>query len=302
MTITTKDLQSLTAIAISAAKEAGTLVQSYANQPFSIMTKTGGNSEASQVLTEVDLKSQEVILKYLHPTCKSHDLALLTEETPDDRGRLEKEAFWCIDPIDGTLPFTERSPGYAVSIALVSKSGTPLIGVVYNPVDQTMYHSIKNNGLFRNGHPWNPQFNKPDLTHSTVLHIFLDRSFLKHSNYNKWMDTLDNLTKEKGFNTNTIVHHQGAVMNACSVLEHAPAIYFKPAKPELGGGSLWDFAATAALFKEARTIVRDMSGKELDLNRADSTFMNHRGILYTTDEKLAEIIKQCENLITNHLY
>ena len=54
---------------------------------------------------------------------QKYDFGILTEETPDNGSRLVKDYFWCVDPLDGTLPFTEGTPGYSVSIALVSKSG-----------------------------------------------------------------------------------------------------------------------------------------------------------------------------------
>jgi 3'-phosphoadenosine 5'-phosphosulfate (PAPS) 3'-phosphatase len=64
-------------------------------------------------------------------------------------------------------------------------------------------------------------------------------------------------------------------------------VYFKLPKAEEGGGSLWDFAATAALFSELGYVASDFYGEPLDLNRADSTFMNHRGVLFATDYSLA---------------
>ena len=80
-------------------------------------------------------------------------------------------------------------------------------------------------------------------------------------------------------------------MNACWVLEHAPACYFKFPKPQEGGGSFWDYAATACLFHELGAVATDMHGNPLDLNRRDSTFMNHRGILFATSEEIAEKIR-----------
>ena len=79
-------------------------------------------------------------------------------------------------------------------------------------------------------------------------------------------------------------------MNACGVLTTPPACYFKQPKPS-GGGSLWDFAATACLFAEAGAIATDVHGGPLDLNRADSTFLNHRGVLFATDETLAHQLR-----------
>lgn len=79
-------------------------------------------------------------------------------------------------------------------------------------------------------------------------------------------------------------------MNACWVLEKSPACYFKFPKPEDGGGCLWDYAATACLFNESGAVVSDIQGQSLDLNRPDSSFMNHRGVLYASTPAMAKEI------------
>jgi len=48
---------------------------------------------------------------------------------------------------------------------------------------------------------------------------------------------------------------------------------------------------------EIGAFVSDIFGQALDLNRADSTFMNHRGILYSTDDTLAKQVMDLYNTI-----
>jgi len=115
------DLTILTNIAIQAAQKAGERISEQAGKQIAVQYKTGGTSLASQVVTEIDGLSQEIILQTLKPLTDTYDLGLLTEEQADDKSRCEKEFFWCIDPLDGTLPFIEQKHGYAVSIALISK-------------------------------------------------------------------------------------------------------------------------------------------------------------------------------------
>ena len=45
------------------------------------------------------------------------------------------------------------------------------------------------------------------------------------------------------------------------------------------------------LFEQAGASVSDVYGDALDLNRSDSTFMNHRGAVYATDAILASKIR-----------
>ncbi len=79
-----------------------------------------------------------------------------------------------------------------------------------------------------------------------------------------------------------MVYGNGAVKNACHVLGSPEAFYIKLPQTKPGGGSIWDFAATACLFNESGAWVSDVYGNPLDLNRVDSTFMNHRGVVFAS--------------------
>jgi 3'-phosphoadenosine 5'-phosphosulfate (PAPS) 3'-phosphatase len=278
------DFDRLLAVAIDAAQTAGQMIA--ASRPQQVTRKEGGSSLASQVLTEVDGQAQKIILEALAPTIGEFDLALLAEESEDDRSRFEKDFFWCIDPIDGTLPFIEGNPGYSVSIALVARDGTPHIGVIYDPVEKNCWHAVRGGGICKNGRPWQAGFDQ-----AMRLQLITDRSFHDSACFDEVMGRLERIADEMGLAGVDATKVGGAAMNAVWVLENAPACYFKFPKPQDGGGSLWDFAASACLFAEAGAVATDFSGAPLDLNRADSTFMNHRGIMLASDAALAKKIR-----------
>ena len=278
MRLSPVDLNLLAAVAVTAAEEAGTLIAQYNGREVTVQHKAGGENLASQVVTEVDMLSQSVILRHLLPTCTAYDIALLSEEQLDDGSRFQQDAFWCIDPLDGTLPFTEGIPGYAVSIALVDQAGTPWIGVVYDPTTQTRYEAIRGQGVWRNGAPW--QWHEPE---SSALQFICDRSVQRLPQFNSLIECLESLAGEL-----ETTFTGGAVMNAMWVLERAPACYFKQSKSQVGGGCLWDYAATACIYTELGACCSDFEGHVLDLNRADSHFMNHRGILFASNAIMAE--------------
>ena len=79
-------------------------------------------------------------------------------------------------------------------------------------------------------------------------------------------------------------------MNACQVLESRHACYVKLPKKEEGGGSIWDYAATACIANEADTWVSNVYGQDLELNRRESTFMNHQGVVFASNKKIAELL------------
>jgi 3'-phosphoadenosine 5'-phosphosulfate (PAPS) 3'-phosphatase len=56
-------------------------------------------------------------------------------------------------------------------------------------------------------------------------------------------------------------------------------------KKEIGGGSIWDFAATACIYRELGLSVTDFKGEMLDLNKKDGTFMNKEGIFFANFTK-----------------
>ena len=280
------DLEALTREASQAALEAGEIIRSHQNRDVDVVHKEGGDTYASQVVTEVDRKAQDAILQVLGPTCEELDLAVLTEESEDDHGRLEKDFFWCIDPMDGTLPFIRREPGYSVSIGLVAKDGSPRIGVVYDPVHDVLWQATKGEGILRNGEPWTLDASSEELTFT------YDRSFADHPERDRVLQELEDYAHSIGLKKLVATQFGGAVINACHALENGPGCHFKFAKPQEGGGSLWDYAATACLFEEAGAVVSDVHGQPLDLNRSDSTFMNHRGAVYATDENLAQRIRE----------
>ena len=277
MTLSTRDLEELASLAITAAVEAGEMIAEA--RPLEVEHKASGDSLASQVVTEIDRRSEDIIVDHLTPTLAVHEVGLLTEERNDDGSRLECDYFWCIDPLDGTLPFIEGRPGYAVSIALVARDGKPVIGVLYDPVSAATVHAIDGIGAFRNGEAWK----RLPETEGEVLTVFADRSFSAH-------DAMDALAQQR-FRTSADVRvGSGAVMNALGVLDHAPACYVKYPKAS-GGGSVWDFAATACVFAALGAVATDIYGQPLDLNRAHSTFMHDRGVLFASDETLAKQVR-----------
>ena len=268
------NFQQLSDIAIKAAQSAGKVIQKYMNGDITVEQKEGGDSYASQVVTVADRESETVILSHLLPTCDEFDLALLSEETEDDYSRFEKDFFWCIDPMDGTLPFINKQPGFSVSIALVAKDGTPHIGVVFDPSTDTLYYAIKGNGVYKNGGPWEIKNSNNHLTYVT------DRK-LENTPHAAEIETF--LYKKAGkLNLNDVkeISGAGAVLNAIRVLENGPACMMKFPKKENGGGSLWDFAATACIYQELGLPATNFEGGRLDLNRKDNTFMNHEGVFY----------------------
>ena len=283
-------LQQLCDAAVQAALEAGVFIQSTDRNKLQRHFKEAGSSAASRIVTEVDVRSEAIIRQRLQAASEQWDIAFVGEESSQSLidgvpERVLKPYYWCVDPLDGTLPFVEGRAGYAVSIALVDQTGVPLIGVVYDPVDSTLMHAIKGQGAYRDQAPISRA-----RSASKSLMVFADTSLRVHDNYEDMFDTLNRCAQDSGLDGVAMVYGSGAVKNACQVLDYPAACYVKLPKFEDGGGSIWDFAATACIVDEAGGWASDIHGQPLDLNRQGSTFMNQQGVVYASNERIARYL------------
>ncbi len=281
----TYDLAALLPLAIRAAESARDLIASKRGTAFDVERKDGVDSLAAQVVTEVDRAAEAIIREHLMQTVGAGELGYLGEESQADDSRFSCEAFWCVDPLDGTLPFIEGSAGFATSIALVARDGTPLVGVVADPVTGNLWAAAKGMGVTKNGIPFTLS------TAGEVFRVYADRSFEHHPRFEESMATLSEISATLDLGPIVIDMEAGAVLNAMKILESGPGCYFKFGKPR-GGGSLWDYAATACCFAELGLPVSDLDGHPLDLNRSDSTLMNHRGVVYASDARIAAAVRR----------
>jgi len=293
MHLSPEDLRALHNVACTVAREAGQVIQEAASVEIEVGYKETGGSLATQVVTEVDLKCDALIREGLQQSIERYDLALLTEETEDDGARLEKDYFWCVDPLDGTLAFTRNVPGYSVAISLISKQGDPVIGVVYDPVLQNLYTAIVGQGAWLNGEPWRPDWSSP--TSQNELNIQLDCSFVESEEFEQTWALIERWARGKGFTGINRFTDAGGVLSAIEALRSPPATYFKPPRVKTGGGSAWDFAATACIYNELGAYARDFSGSPFFFNPPGSTYMHHCGVMFASSDDIAELAEYLGN-------
>ncbi|WP_420581609.1 inositol monophosphatase family protein [Reichenbachiella sp.] len=285
MKLNTDDIQALAQLAQEAALMASEYIQTKARESHTIQLKSGVENLATQVVTAVDIESQRLIIDHLSASLSAYDLGLLTEELPDDGSRFIKDYFWCIDPLDGTLPFTEQKAGYAVSIALIDQDGTPIIAAVADPYHQDHWVAIHGSGVQKNNVPYQFQANTEKLI------VQLDRSFLKSDAYEATVNGLEDICSTLGYHDYQIHTGYGAVMNAMTLLESGSGCYVKWPKVNRGGGCIWDYAATRLIYDELDLPVSTASGHLIPLNQKD-VYMHAHGVIYTTHRTVHQALIQ----------
>jgi myo-inositol-1(or 4)-monophosphatase len=139
-----RSLDAEAARARDAVVEAGRIAMRFFRQKHERWEKGPG-----QVVTEADI----AVDRFLHAELRRGDAAddgWLSEETEDDRLRLERRRVWVVDPIDGTRSFAEGTPEFTVSVALLV-DGAPALGFVLNPATGEMFEAQRGEGAWLNG-------------------------------------------------------------------------------------------------------------------------------------------------------
>lgn len=138
------DLTKILEIAKKAAQEsAGKAVKTRNSGDISVEFKS-----PRELVTRADKESEVSIMKCIQDAFPSH--TFLSEESQSSHyGKNLAAPLWIIDPIDGTTNFAHGLQHWAVSIAFAEK-GIVQVGVVYAPVLNEMFYSIKEHGAFLN--------------------------------------------------------------------------------------------------------------------------------------------------------
>lgn len=137
-------MENLLKIAINAALNAGKEILAIYNNPnedFEIERKSDNSP-----LTKADKASHKVIMEALQNT----NIPVLSEEgakIPYSE-RKNWSRLWIVDPLDGTKEFIKRNGEFTVNIALV-ENNTPIAGVIYVPVLETLYWGAVGYGAFK---------------------------------------------------------------------------------------------------------------------------------------------------------
>lgn len=125
-----------------AANEAGKIISKYYKTAFSI----GRKQHYSDLVTEVDKKSEDKIIEIIHNNFPEHNI--LSEECGDLK--MKSDYVWIIDPIDGTVNYAHSLPIFCVSIALEIKKKVKM-GLVYNPMSNECFYGEEKKGAYYNG-------------------------------------------------------------------------------------------------------------------------------------------------------
>ena len=130
--------------AIKAVESSGKILTQYFEKLHDSRQK---NKNIRDLVTEVDFLSEKNIKKIITSQFPGHNI--IAEES----GGLDinSEYCWHVDPIDGTVNYSQGIPLCAVSIGL-ELNGEIIVGAVNNPFTGELFYASQGNGAFLNGH------------------------------------------------------------------------------------------------------------------------------------------------------
>jgi len=106
------------------------------------------NEEGRDIKLQSDIDSEKLIIDLLKDKT---EFSVLSEECGLIEGD-NKEFLWIIDPLDGSLNFSRGIEINCISIGLW-KGEKPVLGVIYNFLNDNMFEGICNKGAFLNEKP-----------------------------------------------------------------------------------------------------------------------------------------------------
>lgn len=247
--------------AIDASKRAGEIAKKY----FELTTLERALKDDASLVTIADKESETAIVEAIVTNFPDH--GIVGEEgtavNPD------AEYQWIIDPIDGTSNFVNGIPIFGASIAL-AKDGEVILGVIYNPVTDSLFVAEKGKGATYNGKTI--QVSEQDAKNGLVtfgygagLGELRDKTLLAACAYFKSRRTLGSTAVELCYIARGGI--EGTIIKA-----------LKP----------WDYAAGALIVTEAGGMVTDHTGAPWKIDSGDilaSNGLAHDALMKLVQEK-----------------
>jgi myo-inositol-1(or 4)-monophosphatase len=227
--------QELLDLAFGTAQKAGDLLR-VRPEEFDLNQK----SSARDFATQMDHASEELIVSAI--LAARPDDGIIGEEGAARTGK--SGITWIIDPIDGTVNYFYGLHGWNISIAAKDAEGV-IIGVVYAPTINSIWHAIRGGGAFLNGRPIHctNQSRLIDALISTGFSYDLEQ---RREQANKIADLIPKVRDIRRLGA--------AAVDLCLVATGAIDGYFEASLNE------WDLAAGGLIALEAGALVTGRNG------------------------------------------
>lgn len=253
-----------THLAINAAFKAGEAVMEVYEKDFSTSLKND-----NEPITEADIKSNSLI----HKIISQSNHPILSEESPDDKSRLDSKKIWIVDPLDGTTDFVKKTGEFTIMIALVEHN-KPILGIIYWPTKNQLFLAQKGEGAFRSKDGKWEKISVSNISELKNCRAVGSRYHLSEKERN-----LLELLQISKFTS------KGSSLKVTDISSGLAELYLTTTNKM----KQWDTCASYCLVTEAGGKMTDINGKDLLYN---TEILNHEnGLIVTNGLIHNEIIK-----------
>lgn len=143
--LTEEEIQEIYQFSLDLARKAGRAIVDGSSRRFSSSAGFDQKKNTADLVTETDQAVEKLVKESI--ASKYPDHAFIGEESwaAGEEGQIGNEVTWIVDPIDGTTNFVHGFPYTCISIGVVLDK-EPMVGVVYAPFMDTLYHGLKGKG------------------------------------------------------------------------------------------------------------------------------------------------------------
>eukprot|EP00915_Cephaloidophora_sp_WS-2016_P006176 GHVH01008147.1.p1 GENE.GHVH01008147.1~~GHVH01008147.1.p1 ORF type:complete len:311 (+),score=46.52 GHVH01008147.1:54-986(+) len=275
-----RDRHDICALMQKMAREAGALIlKNLQDRNKDIKTKQSD----SDLVTDTDVACEDIIKDTILENFPHHEI-LAEESVAPGSDCINDGPTWVIDPIDGTMNFAKTNPYTCVSIGFMMNRKS-VVGVVYAPFYDEMFHAVKDEGAYLNGIPIHVAEPLP-LTRSVVNTGFL-ASLFKIRNLpsvpSEIMNRINDLEDVVVHNFKTILLHSCDIRRTgASALELCWVANGRLDSSYEIGNKEWDLSAGTLILEEAGGYCCLLDGTKMDIGA--------RQYLATSNEDLAKEI------------
>ena len=202
-------------------------------------------------VTLADKNADKVIREHLHKAFPNY--AFLTEESTDDKSRLENDYVWIVDPVDGTKDFVAKDGGFTTNIALAYKHEA-VVGVVVVPLTGEIYYAAKGLGAF---------YRKDGVTKRIHVNDKLDNLTVYRSVFHSKQNEEEMFEKHK--DKIAKVEKWGSALKPCRIAQGLGELTYRLSD----GTKEWDTAASQVIVEQAGGIFLDTKRQRIMYNRED---------------------------------
>lgn len=240
------DYSNLSQFAREFSLEAGELLLSYYGKITSRTQKSG----RGDFVTEADHAVEDFFREKLEKSFPSHNL--LSEEC----GWVKNDPSaptWVLDPVDGTRNFAQGIPTFAISLGCVLED-QPVLGAIYDPCHDQLYHAAKGQGAFLNDEPIGVS-DTPDLI-DALISVSWSPNRLDQDAFLRTMEKVNRYTT-----------YYRRIGSAAIVLSYVACGKFDGYIQ--AGINPWDIAAGVVLVEEAGGKISDFQGNPINVLEKD---------------------------------